>query len=635
MDMQGYTFLPAQNVPVAYGEAIENLPNPSNLNWGSAGLAAFYIPNNSYLIATTSAIFTAMDVTPETATVDSSQSVTLQAKQIPNSDIWWFYEGKNGSLPQGMLTASGNSATYTAPAIVVPDSGSSTATELICAHDNGNAGYNVYCAEITVMPCAMPTIAAVTPDTWFAGKSYKTTITGTGFIPADQATASCPESPLTITAATGTAATANASIASAARVATAATASTALATPATATSTGGVTVTDIKVVSPTEITATVKPAANDTTETAQVTVGTAPYIAASTAQITNLPPPIIQRYGKTISGKTTNVTVGQPVELTSEPDPKDMWPVGYKITKSTWTVGGTNIGAYDGSDEGITLTPTVLNDTKTTFYWLYASNGLKVTYTYCATGPDGVEVCPPSTTVSATFNAKGGGNSISMDVGGFDNATIQNLDTCTSGSKNKSGTTPYLEYGDRTGPAPTCINAQNQIGPWGITLTAKGAESGKYVFAQYVVSDAETYTTFSGSNNVCGPNSGLDRDYPYPAVQTPSEAVDVLEMPLLPNNYATGTRSFDAKMYLLWKPNQLDGATAPSIPVPIGYQEWIFDGNATCVQSGAKCNWKDAKMTSPHNANKTPSAFIYSTASDNALYGYPQWENRVRTSCTF
>jgi hypothetical protein len=45
----------------------------------------------------------------------------------------------------------------------------------------------------------------------------------------------------------------------------------------------------------------------------------------------------------------------QPVELTSEPDPKDKWPDGYKITKRTWTVDGTNIGTYDGSDEGIKL----------------------------------------------------------------------------------------------------------------------------------------------------------------------------------------------------------------------------------------------------------------------------------------
>jgi hypothetical protein len=53
---------------------------------------------------------------------------------------------------------------------------------------------------------------------------------------------------------------------------------------------------------------------------ATVTVSGNPAATAA-AQITNLPPPLFQRYKKTVSDKTTNVTVGQPVELTTKPTP--------------------------------------------------------------------------------------------------------------------------------------------------------------------------------------------------------------------------------------------------------------------------------------------------------------------------
>jgi hypothetical protein len=69
----------------------------------------------------------------------------------------------------------------------------------------------------------------------------------------------------------------------------------------------------------------------------------------------------------------------------------------------------------------------------------------------------------------------------------------------------------------------------------------------------------------------------LDEHYPFRGVypNAPSVAYDGPGMSL-PSKYTLGKRDFDATMYLLWKPDQLSGATADSIPVPIGHQQWQF-----------------------------------------------------------
>jgi hypothetical protein len=97
-----------------------------------------------------------------------------------------------------------------------------------------------------------PTIASVSPSTWFAGKTYNNVvITGTGFTTADKATAACPATPVSIAAADGSA----------------------------------VPVSGVNVASATRIVVTVRPPANDPTETATVTVGTTPSTGTASAQI--------------------------------------------------------------------------------------------------------------------------------------------------------------------------------------------------------------------------------------------------------------------------------------------------------------------------------------------------------------
>jgi hypothetical protein len=84
----------------------------------------------------------------------------------------------------------------------------------------------------------------------------------------------------------------------------------------------------------------------------------------------------------------------------------------------------------------------------------------------------------------------------------------------------------------------------------------------------------------------------------------------------LPNFYSSGTRDFDAFMYLLWQPPGTD-----SIPVPIGHQEWQF--KATAVQDVPIGNGK-WQQPATKAAGKVGD-LVPSTDLDNAIYGYPTW----------
>ncbi len=444
--------------------------------------------------------------------------------------------------------------------------------------------------------CPTPTITSVTPLGWWAGQTQAITITGTGFLKASD-----PGGPtkLTITA-------------------------------------SGVTLTNPVVVSDTQITAKVDITKKTPAETVTLTVtnssgsGTPQTATASPAPVV-LPVPVIQWLSKTISGddaKTQKVQVGQPVELTSTPA---SLPGGFTVSKSTWNVDGTTIKQYNEDDDtGISLEETDLDKQNTTFYWLYPDDSLNVTYDYCATDPNGNQICT-SPQAQATFHA----TSLTMSLSTWDSkeATIENLNLCTMNNT----TAPYLGYGDLSGPAPGCPGQQS--GTVGIRLPASGESAGKYVFVQVINADFSTYTQQAPSGGgptlppyICGPHAGLDKAYPFPGVypKSPWIAYDGPQIPL-PPTYATGTRNFYASMYLLWQPDQLSGTSTKSIPVPIGYQDWQFIATAIQKPPIGKDRWRTDRT--PTASGDYGGGFVPATPYDNAIYGYPQWSYIVSTDC--
>jgi hypothetical protein len=178
-----------------------------------------------------------------------------------------------------------------------------------------------------------------------------------------------------------------------------------------------------------------------------------------------------------------------------------------------------------------------------------------------------------------------------------------------------------MSYGDLTYLPGAC--APPYTGPVGIDLTAYGGNDGTYTFVQVIRTDT---LTWAGKKPFqCGPYLNvLDGQYPFQGVQ-PNRTAPLMAYDgpgqFLPNFYTSGTRDFDAKMYLLWQPPQLNGTITPSYPVPIGYQEWHF--NATASQDPPIGNGKWQQPVT--DAAGAVGSFIQSQDMDNAIYGYPVW----------
>jgi len=428
--------------------------------------------------------------------------------------------------------------------------------------------------------CNTPTIISVSPSTWFAGKTYdKVTITGTGFITADKATANCPVTPVHIGAADNSV----------------------------------VTVSNVNVASKTKITLTVAPPASDPTESATVTAGITPAAAKSqtfAAQILgnqiqcdpsmNCTQPVIS----TADGSeppAQAVVVGQPIILNTP-----ALPSGITATKTTWTVGGTNIGGYTVAPDAssATVTETVLKTSSLNTFWVYPQEGIPVSYTYCANIPGVGNQC--SEEAKATFNVSGPTASISPTTT-FWSVTPQM--SCPN-------TVQFLYFGY---PDPTsgCNHTPLVQGiSFDATLSNVPDGGGTAEWVQLILKDTLSGVGLSGAQAI--PTSygvGLDNTYPYKP-DDPDDAV-ITKASDSPNNdldpnLARETRRFKADMYYLWKPQIAD-----SIFVPLGYVEWSTSG--TGVQ-----HTKYSPPWTLASSGITTAVFNPSSDTGNA-HGYPTW----------
>jgi hypothetical protein len=91
----------------------------------------------------------------------------------------------------------------------------------------------------------------------------------------------------------------------------------------------------------------------------------------------------------------------------------------------------------------------------------------------------------------------------------------------------------------------------------------------------------------------------------------------------LESTWTTETRSFNATMFLMWKSN-----TTGSIPVPLGYQTWAFDGTAYCSSNcGSASTWTATTNGTPGDVGGfTASSHSQNSVGNNTLkYGFPEW----------
>jgi hypothetical protein len=331
-------------------------------------------------------------------------------------------------------------------------------------------------------------------------------------------------------------------------------------------------------------------------------VGDAPYIIFN---------------GKQAQGVTTIVNVGEPIFLTGQVPVQAC----VQVASQQWAFTsphGTAVGdATATKDAGFTVDPAPSDTTNMTygiFYWVYPGT-FSITYHY--TLVNGVQ----SPTSTATFKVVGKG---SMSNKPYSKLTADNLAACGGLPAE-----PWMVYGNVTSSkTKPCADAYPGS-TFGMVFTPSGAPSGgTYSYVQLINSD--TYT----QGNNCTTSQGVDGGYPYTAIlpgTSPPQAADAPALSGPP--YNSLDRSFNATMFLLWTSKVVN-----SIPVPMGYQTWAFDGSATC--SAAKncyqaTNWPVTTNGKPGPlGNYTPSNGSQTTDGYSVLIeGYPYWPAPAESTC--
>jgi len=400
---------------------------------------------------------------------------------------------------------------------------------------------------VQIVGCPTPTITSIKPSTWFAGKTYdNVAIVGTNFVTKDKATADCPMTAVNIIAADQSV----------------------------------VPVSGMTVVDKTKITFTVAPPASDPTETATVTVGTAPNTTNSANLATQ--PQILGNQilfkNKPVSSPQSPppVAVGQQIALTT-PD----LPSGMTATKMTWTVDGTRIAGYAPTTASASVQELKDKDLKkanVTFYWVYPENPIEVAYEYCVDIPGVGNQC--SEEAKAEF-----------EVDGPSGVTVRPSDMTFFISGNPEAMIWSVGFD--------------------ASATSPPSDDGEYIWVQ-LITVKETGDFDDGTGSTCTGGPGLDTQYPY---GTGLHSEDGYVDPIDSTYEKKESTNSDFHMYLMW-----DALTDGSIPVPLGSIAWRASGDVV---------WNPTSRTWKKVSGGTKSD-DFSTQSPS----FPQWTGGPVTPAT-
>ena len=494
-------------------------------------------------------------VSPTTLVAGQTTTVTITGTNL----CWWtFY-----------VTVATGSATYidtdTNNEMVIditPDASdpAGPATLWIVPSDCNTGTLGCFASipiPIQIVSCT-PQVTSLLPKTWFAGKSYNVIITGTGFNPT--AIPGCPVTPVVARASSGS----------------------------------SISLSSVTVLSPTQITATVEPAASDPTGVAAITVG-----SSSTGEVTVRTQILGNQIQWTQNGTTNtistddgstpptqNAVVGQQIALTTTTPATTAYD-GPTLSP-TWTVGGTNIGGYPASTAGASVTPTTLNKSNLTTYWVIPGNAVPVKYQYCVN----IEGANPINQCSLPANA-------AFNVAGPTSVTVT-----PSGQEFFIGDTPpAMNWGIQ-------FNA-NATPPNGYTGTLTWIQLVQSFQYTWIYSDGDQPTT---SAYTPGFDAGSPPSYPFATGAYAADGPLIgLESP--PNNdEIEQTASGQYQMYLIWNPG-IGSGTSASIPVPLGSLTWNIAGDV--VWQAGTGTWVESTGDSNATTNKK-----FTTSS-----AYPTWQS--------
>jgi YVTN family beta-propeller protein len=298
-------------------------------------------------------------------------------------------------------------------------------------------------------------------------------------------------------------------------------------------------------------------------------------IAIATIIVGAPPSPHIFFGANDITGTIQPVVVGQPIQLATQPPP-------YPGQTQSWTlnvaaiVGGFSVSTdtcptqvtspppsppprCTGSVKTL-ITSDFITPVTPLFYWVKPGS-YRVVYKYTLT--DGTR----------------GSADASFTVEGPTAATITPWLGGTAVIRTSVNGPPTLDFGGLQYTDP--FTSFTYIFGIGFTPDATNAAGGRFLWIQTIREDTVvrrakilgTLTTIA-----CLSTIGLDSTYPYVAIipDGKTTAVDIPEISLVSPNFEV-TRTFKATMYLLWKTTTV----ANSIPVPLEYVDWEFEGTAT------------------------------------------------------
>lgn len=437
-------------------------------------------------------------------------------------------------------------------------------------------------ATALVTACAVPNIASISPNIWFAGQtSDNVTITGTGFITSNAATKTCPATTVTVTMPDQTVV-----VPGAVTVNNSTTITIASVTPPASETTGGATIT---------LSGGLTPSPNADVLGAPVITwtsdpnGSNPTISGPNATLPN-----------------PSAVVGQQILLNPTPTAATLSALPVPLTFSaiaptTWTVtGGTNIGGYTvvsptaatPSVSSATVNPLTLNTNNLAFFSVESPTFVEVTYTYCITGQT---TCPES---AATFEMTG-------PIGATMTVTLGPLLPAVFNSAS-----------------PPIFGVGNGVTLPGIIFTASDQDSspgGQFSFVQTI-----NYQLTTRSDSVEGTcnettGTGLDTVYPYGNASTSSNSATTNDSPStqlgITDEEVITTEYFT--MYAMWTPTVTQSSPTP-VPVPIGSINWQWYADAAQTSSDPPYAWTMNPKSDVTNPTSSAGAFSPSLT-------YPIW----------
>lgn len=266
--------------------------------------------------------------------------------------------------------------------------------------------------------------------------------------------------------------------------------------------------------------------------------------------------------GKDITNTTQSALVGQQIALSAS------LPAGATLAKqpwSPWSAEGLTVGGFKIAPlvfYPLTGSPVKADFTgdSTSFYWI-APGYFQVTLSATLSNNQPI-------LAKAAFNIDG--PALPKVISEASHVAIEDGPVLSFGNAE-----PGMAF-KASAEVPTAVN-------------------GSFVWIQLINKDVVVLIGQDGSNKTCNLviETALDNTFPYAygdsAADSPAWPLDSTDTRV--------TRTFAARMYLLWNPALPSGCTLPatsregtctSIPVPLGYLDWQFNGGAQARPSG---NW--------------------------------------------